>query len=1468
MLNRCIGWLTAVILFFTTSNFLGAQTANLTLDFQGVSFCSVCGATDYACSQGNTGNWNNGIKTFFNPVPSGNIVTGIKIDVYTTGDCDGTSTTRTLQLNSQVVGTYVNNIGSCTCNTCFVYTVTANNPSGLNYYNYNFINTLQLVLSNGTDCVDRIEVELTYVPSTEIDITLNTLSVCSGGNLSVSYDTDTTTFAVNNTFTVQLSDASGSFASPVNIGSAVGSGSGTIIANIPSNTPAGNGYRVRVVASNPAFTSNDNGNDISINNKPVAGFIADDNCVGLVTNFQNTSSGATSFFWDSGEGNTTTDPNPSYTYPQPGSYNVSLIATNASGCSDTIIQPITIYPQPVADFSFISACPNSPVLFNNNSSVSGGTLGYFWIFGDGNTSGSTSPSNTYANEGSYNVQLIAVSNFGCDDTVTKPVTVYPLPVPDFNFSNVCFGTPSVFQNTSTIVNGNITYSWDFGDGTSSNNPTPVKSYNAEGNYTVVLTATSDNGCSESISKQHQVLQQPVAGFVADNVCLGDSVFFTNTTFGTNVTFQWSFDDGFFSSASNPKHLYSAEGTYNVRLVSTNLSGCSDTFFKSITVYPTPVVAFTGNNVCEGETINFNNLTTINSGVLNYVWDFGDGTTSINAQPAKTYITSGNYLVTLIATSNNGCTDTLAQSFAVFPNSTADFSVTNVCDGDTVFFTNNSTGNISTYAWNFGDGNTSTDIQPAHLYNAPGTYQVQLITDNGNCADTITKSVTVFATPVAAFATANSCLGTPTVFNNQSAISSGVMNFNWSFGDGVTSINASPTHTYLNEGIYTVQLIATSNNNCIDTSTLNVSIYAQPKANIIVNNVCFGTAVAFGNGTTPIADTDFIWHFGDGNTSNDLAPIHNYASAGTYTVSLVAENIDGCKDSVSTTVIVYPQPEANFNINNACLGTTSVFTNLTQISNATLNYVWSFGNGVSSTDINPNYVYDSIGIYTAELIAYSNNGCTDTATKTVVIFPYPQPSFTANVACFDKEVNFINTTTIAFGSSTYVWEFGDGNNSTLESPSHIYTSLGVFNVKLTATSDQGCSRDTEQFITVFPNPTANFTTQPVCENDSVQFINLSTISAGTLNYDWNFGNGNVSSVAEPAQVFNNISGSVPVTLLVTSTQGCIDSVTKNITIYPNPDIDFEADNICINESLKLVNNTTISEGTINNYLWDFGDGEVSQQTHPTKNYAASGTYTISLQATSNRNCIAIESKTIIVYDLPDATIRPLGAAAFCDGDSLTLSSGSLLDSFEWSTGEDSRIIIVNIEGNYSVTVTSQYGCVAADDIDIIVYPLPNAFAGNDTTISKGFDAALFATGGINYEWSPAETLNNAFVQSPIATPSETTTYTILVTDSNNCKNTDEVVVTVLEDYTLLVTNVITPNGDGANDLFEIINIETYPQAELLIFDRWGTEVYQSKPYSNDWGGTYKGKELPDGTYYYVIRFDGNDKLYKGSVSILR
>jgi gliding motility-associated-like protein len=1380
-------------------------------------------------------------------------------------------------------------------------------------------------------------------------VSVSQTTYCAGSNIAVDYTT-TPTFFAGNIFVAQLSDASGSFSSPLNIGSLASTTDGTINAVIPNNITFGTGYRVRVISNNPVRVGPDNGVNITINPKPVANFgfslgcagepvsfrdsstitsgsltsytygmgdggtsnlanpvyayplsgvynitltvtsnagcsdtkiktltvnptpVADFSvnnvCIGSSTTFVNSSSGATGFLWKFGDGNTSTAISPNFTYANPGTYTATFIVSNAAGCTDSIQKNVTIYPEPVADFSFVSACPNSAVQFTNLSTVSGGSLASAWTFGDGNSSNATNPSNTYIFSTSYNVRLIVTSDFSCRDTITKPMAVYPVPLSGFNVQNVCFGNPSLFQNTTTITSGALSFIWNFGDSTSSIASDPIKNYDTIGLYNVTLTATSDKGCVSSVTKQHRVFDQPVAGFTAPNVCLGDSTQFTNNTVGTSVTFQWSFGDGFFSAAANPKHKYNAAGTYNARLISRNISGCADTITHTVAVYPQPVAAFTGSNVCYGNTIQFSNFTTIGSGTLNYTWNFGDGTGSYNPAPVKNYASPGTYSVQLLAVSDNGCKDSLSQSFSVFPQPVAGFTAANVCFGDTVLFINNSQGAGVTYQWNFGDNTTDTVMSPKHFYAAAGTYNVQLIVSNGSCADTVTKSLSVYPEPVSAFSSADVCFGMPVVFTNQSTISQGTLNYQWTFGDGTGSNNPSPTHTYQSIGSYTVTLVANSSNGCTDTSSLVVNVYPQPVADFMAANVCFGNAVAFQNSSTSIGNSVFTWYFGDGDTSHQVAVSHVYNAPGTYTVSLSIVNTNGCRDSILKTVTVYPTPVADFTVSNVCLGNVSDFVNLTTINNSTLSYGWNFGDGNTSSDINPDYTYDSIGIYNVTLVATGNDGCADTISKTNAIFPYPVAGFSANVACYGQPVTFSNSTTIEFGTVSYQWSFGDGGTDTDDNPQHAYNSLGVFSVNLTATSDRGCTDQTQQFITVYPFPTVNFSALPVCENDTVRFTNLSFISSGNLNYYWQFGDGSSSLMFEPQHVYTDTSGNIPVTLIATSNFGCADTITKNAVIYPAPDVDFTFRNSCFGESVKLTNTSSVSGGNIKSIFWNFGDTEVSQQTSPEKIYAAPGTYNISLTVESNRGCVDSAVKAVIVYPLPDATIRPLGRHPFCYGDSVILSAGSLIDTYVWSTGDSTRTITINYADYFSVTVTSVYGCTATDGFNTIVYSLPPANAGNDTTISKGFDAYLNGSGGIIYEWSPTETLSDANISNPVASPLETTTYTITVTDENQCRNFDDVIVTVLEDYLLLVTNVITPNEDGANDKFEIINIETYPEAELLIYDRWGTELYMQMPYNNDWGGTYKGKPLPDGTYYYVIRFKGVEKLYKGSVSVLR
>jgi gliding motility-associated-like protein len=156
--------------------------------------------------------------------------------------------------------------------------------------------------------------------------------------------------------------------------------------------------------------------------------------------------------------------------------------------------------------------------------------------------------------------------------------------------------------------------------------------------------------------------------------------------------------------------------------------------------------------------------------------------------------------------------------------------------------------------------------------------------------------------------------------------------------------------------------------------------------------------------------------------------------------------------------------------------------------------------------------------------------------------------------------------------------------------------------------------------------------------------------------------------------------------------------------------------------------------------------------------------------------------------------------------------------------------------------------------------------NDTTISLGYSAQLVATGGFTYTWSPGIGLSDTSIANPIATPFETTTYTVTVSAGTGCSTTRSVTITVDEGIVIEAPNVFSPNGDGIHDFWDITNITTFPACELFVYNRWGSEVYTTTDYQNNWDGTNNGNPLPDGTYYYIIKC--NSAVFKGAVTILR
>jgi PKD repeat protein len=235
---------------------------------------------------------------------------------------------------------------------------------------------------------------------------------------------------------------------------------------------------------------------------------------------------------------------------------------------------------------------NHNFIFTNNSTIPVGSNIYNWHFGDGSTSTVSSPSKTYATADSFMVRLIATSNNNCQDTAFKPVVTYAQPLANFsiNDSDQCFrGHQFVFTNSSTLSKGSKTNYWTFGDGTSSSQNNPSKTYSTYGNYTVKLKIVSDKGCSDSLSKQVLVYAMPKAKFSvndSDQCFKNHNFIFTNNSsipVGSN-TYNWHFGDGSSSTVSSPSKTYATADSFMVRLIATSNNNCQDTAFKPVVTY--------------------------------------------------------------------------------------------------------------------------------------------------------------------------------------------------------------------------------------------------------------------------------------------------------------------------------------------------------------------------------------------------------------------------------------------------------------------------------------------------------------------------------------------------------------------------------------------------------------------------------------------------------------------------------------------------------------------------------------------------------------------------------------------------------------------------------------------------------------------------------------------------------------------
>ena len=1203
----------------------------------------------------------------------------------------------------------------------------------------------------------------------------------------------------------------------------------------------------------------------------------------------------TGWLWDFGDGNSSAAQNPSHTYTAAGNYNVSVMITNSNGCSKTLTKTnyISISNGVHAAFtnSTPSGCSAPETITFQNQSTGTGTLSYEWLFGDGGTSTVFQPSHTYTTTGNYTVQLIVTNSNGCHDTATLVNTVNIGAVhADFTLpATACAGTAFTITNTSAPAPSSVL--WTFGDATSSTAINPVKVFATAGVYSVKLVSHF-GGCADSITKSITVLAKPVTAFsgsplVSCSVPL--NVNFTSSTAAVN--YQWNFGDGNTANIQNPSHLYTAPGNYDVTLITTNANGCTDTLIKTAYVKIQLPVATISNLPQEGcAPLAWTFGSTVNSiePVTSYHWDFGDGNTSTAATPTHVFA-AGSYDIQLIITTASGCTDTVTvpNGIVATVKPVADFSATprDACAKTAINFTDLSTGTVTAWHWDFGDGGISTQQNPTYSYNDTGYFTITLIVSNHNCMDTLVFNNYIhIKPPIAIFNVDFDCVDKYVrTFTDHSI---GADQWNWDFGDGNTSTTQSPVHTYAAVGTYTVSLTVINNSTgCDFTKTATVTIADEQAAfTAAQTEICKNTAADFtatSVHTTP-AIVSYDWDFGDGATATGNPSSHVYTQAGTYTVKLIITDVNGCKDSlIRNQYIKVNGPTADFvaSTPGSCLMTAITFNDqsVTDGTHPISTWHWYYGDGIDETLTAPpfTHAYNNAGIYTVALVLQDSYGCRDSISKNnLLTISTPAAIFASNdtVSCPNKPIVFSNASTGP--SLTYFWDFGDGNTSTSATPTHTYTADGLYTVHLHITDQYNCTADLTkpQYIKI-ASPVAAFAVSDsvsTCPPLIVQFTNN---SQNMDTYSWDFGDGNTSTAISPSH-FYNVAGSYIAKLTITSPGGCTSVKTKPITVngpsgsftyapltgcnplsvnftgtthstasfiwdfndgntlptndstvthaYTIPGIyvpkmiikdiagctvairgldtikvngvqaDFAPDTLtrCTNGNVVFANNS-VSNDVITGYLWDFGDGNTSTDITPTHFYSATGQYFAQLTVTTQSGCSNIKTATvpIRVVKTPEISFSqsPNGCVPLTmQFNANLLNADTSAISWQWTftdgtqgSGQNLPPKIFTNAGIFSAQLIAinSTGCRDTASNALEAYAIPVINAGNDISICRGSGQTITATGGAGYSWTPATGLSCTGCASPVATPDSARDYIVTGVSPHGCSNKDTVRVSV-------------------------------------------------------------------------------------------
>ncbi len=1039
-----------------------------------------------------------------------------------------------------------------------------------------------------------------------------------------------------------------------------------------------------------------------------------------------------------------------------------------------------------------------------------------------------SVSYNFTQSSNYYVTLYVTGANGCRNSVSKTVTInqpyVSINTTDYNISG-CGSLTKKFQMYSYSNTKLASFTWDFGDGTTSTDAEPEHTFTT-GSFYVTLKYTTVEGCSGKTDPYNvTVYAKPKADFSSisgTTICGNQQVSFAQK--GTNSLWSsWFVNDSYWANSINSTFTYSFPdtGKYTIKLITSN-PGCSDTMTKTdyITVLPSFPQITMMEPTCNGDrgTVIFTQASLY---AEKWMWDFGDGTTvtynTDTPQVTHHYTKTGYYNITL-TTTNNTCTNktSIAATVLLKQYPVLSSSKTSLCSNEALNYTLTNLdvtsyhyGSLYYYLQN-GQYNDGTSFYSDYnwinsmpfnnnLYNIQkGKDSLRLFVRSPlGCYDTTNFIPIKIKGANAGFeiVTNDVCFKSPVSFRDTSkAENTTIISRQWNFGDGqtlTTTTGGVVSHTYSNPGSYNVILSVTDASGCTSytSSYTQIASVSGPKAAFSAYGTVFhlNSTIQFYNNTNNYNsyNTEYEWQLGDGSTSTTYSPSYTYTKPGDYTIRLIAKNPDtGCADTAYQKITV-KNFNANFSFTSSYVNNAQCGPTLVRFTNTSYDYThvkWDFGDGTISDNINyPSHVYTNPGKYIIQLFVTGNNGLSKTYIDSVFIQEH-KTNITADMlhTCTSQSVTL---SSIKENASSYLWDFGDGAivQASDTFSVHYYQNPGVYVPKLITKDENGCMASVElnNKITIDSlylslNVPAKICTPKEIFFNPVVINNTGDQSQQDLVYHWDFGTGmakDTSNIKTPSFIYPQ-PGSYKVSLEVQSPYGCIKKVNATMVALQGLGGQITGPSEICQETTAQFSGSTLLPGQPQ-WHWVFDDGSiVDKQNPPLKKYNDAGNFPVTL-IVDNNGCINTVSTLLQVHPKPVVTLSAKEMTV-CEGSgiSLTASGGN---SYSWSPsiGLDNSAIASIIASpvnntSYVVTATSLFGCSNKDSVNVsVIHPFKLQLP-KEVTICNGKSVEIRASGAVAYQWiGNTENLSNINVSNPVAAPSKTTVYTLAGSGENQC-----------------------------------------------------------------------------------------------------